>query len=174
MNTRRSRTSSRFIRVNAAAAGLLYNKVLLRVEDLVNASGILVYGKKIVIIKPESRRRPPSLSRLLSFTSTDYPTLVSWPEAVNESVRNVVVFETDKDEPTDSLIVTSLMCLTCGQDVRPKLLKQEMGEALRQVTTTRATSSIRCLPFDNWLKDYYYSSGVYADDDAGMPNKRFR
>lgn len=163
-----------FIRVNAAAAGSLYNKVLLRVEDLVNASGT-VYGKKIVIIKPESKKtsefEPP-----LEFTSTDYPTFGELVEAVNESVRNnVVVFETEfEDEPTDSLHAINNMYLNGGKDGL-KLSKQEMWEKLSGKYDDEGNiveyGAYHLL--DNYKADYYLIAGVYADDDAGTPNKRF-
>lgn len=162
------------IKIEALHAGSLYNNVLHRVEDIKAADGSVI-GKKLVIIKPESKKTS-TFEAPMEFSSLDYPTFKDLCEAVNNDRRNNVVrFSTDYPETlTSNLFAVSNLYLTGGRD-GINLTKRELYEKLggRRDANGNIIEYGAYQLLENYDGDIYIPAGVYADDDLGSPNLNF-
>lgn len=162
------------IKLTALNAGALYNNVLHRVEDIKAPDGSVV-GKKIIIIKPESKKTT-QFETPLEFSSLDYPTFKDLCDAVNEDRRNNVVrFSTEyPDMPTAELFAVSNMYLTGGRD-GINLTKQELYDKLggKRDENGQIVEYGAYQLLENYDGDIYIPAGVYADDNLGSPLKNF-
>lgn len=162
------------IRVEGMNAGAIYNNVLHKVEDITGVDGSVI-GKKITIIKPESKKTS-EFESALEYSSLDYPTFGELVRAVNEDPRNNVVrYSTEYPaHPTAELFAVTNMYLSGGKDGL-NLSKAELYEKLGGKRDAQGNiveyGAYQLL--ENYDGDIYIPAGVYADDNAGSPTRNF-
>lgn len=162
------------IRSEGVNAGAIYNNVLHKVDDITAIDGSVI-GKKVTIIKPESKKTS-EFESALEYSSLDYPTFGELVRAVNEDPRNNVVrFSTEYPKhPTAELFTVSNMYLSGGKDGL-NLSKAEIYEKLGGKRDARGEiveyGAYQLL--ENYDGDIYIPAGVYADDNAGSPTRNF-
>lgn len=149
------------IKLESYFAGEVYNEGEVKVDDMLNTSGVKI-GTKVTITKPTSKQSAGEVAQV--YTSIDFPTFGALVDAINANNGTYKASTLDENELTENLLPYNSY-FSNGDDGLA-LSKDEMFAALSG--TRDASGYIVNQGAYQLLENYQVDSvaplGVYADD----------